>query len=372
MNKKRVIVSATNDLATDQRVKRLCDTLHNQGYEIILTGRMLPGSLEMNDRPYKIRRITHWFNKGVLFYTEYNIRLFFFLLISTYDILHSNDLDTLPANFIAALIRRKPIIYDSHEYFTEVPELTNRRLVKKTWEIIERLIFPHLQHIITVNKSIASVYKEKYRKEIHIIRNVPVKIKVDNNLSPILFGLPENTKLVIIQGSGINRDRGAEEAVEAMQYVDNAIMVIAGKGDVIPDLKIRVRRSLLEHKVKFISPMPYDKLMQLTSLCDCGLSLDKDTNLNYRYSLPNKLFDYIIAGIPVVVSSLPEVTEIVNKYGIGLIIKDHSPLEIAEKINTVLFGTYKVSWRDNLYKASADLNWDNEKHKLLNLYKQFQ
>ncbi len=363
-------MSATNDLATDQRVKRLCDTLHKEGYEIILTGRILPGSLALNDRPYKTIRTKHLFNKGFFFYAEYNIRLFFFLLISTFDILHSNDLDTLPANFLASRIKCKPIIYDSHEYFTEVPELTGRPIVKKTWEIIERLIFPHLKFIITVNNSIALAYEKKYGKYIYVIRNVPVKPGIDHNLSTGFFGLPENKKFIIFQGSGINRDRGAEEAIEAMEYVNNAILIIAGKGDVINELKDKASKTSLNDKVIFLPLMPYEKLIQLTRLCDCGLSLDKESNLNYRYSLPNKLFDYIMAGIPVIVSPMPEITRIVKKYKTGLIIKDHSPCEIAEKINTILFRKPKNSWKANLDKASIELNWDVEKHKLLTIYKQ--
>ena len=369
MRQKRIIISATNDLATDQRVKRHCSALHDEGYDILLTGRILGGSLPLDDMPWKTRRVRHWFNKGVLFYAEYNIRLFTFLLFTPCDIMHANDLDTLPANFLSSRIRGKPLVYDTHEYFTEVPELTGRPAVKKIWETIEKLIFPKLRHIITVNRSIALAYKEKYGKDIRIIRNVPEKWIGKAAVSPAFFGLPENKKLIILQGSGINRDRGAEEAVEAMHFVDDAVLVIAGRGDVIPELKNKVIKSRLSHKVIFISPMPYNELMCLTRLCDCGLSLDKDSNLNYRYSLPNKLFDYIMAGVPVIVSPMPETSNIVNKYNIGLIVNDHSPYEIAKKINTILTGKSKQGLSENLKKAAEDLNWENEVHILLNLYK---
>ncbi len=369
MNNKRVIISVTNDLTTDQRVKRLCDSLHDNGYDIILTGRKLPDSIPLTSRHYKTLQVKHWFNKGVLFYAEYNVRLLIFLLCTRFDILHSNDLDTLPANYIASRLKGKPVIYDAHEYFTGVPELINRHFKRKVWEIVENLIFPRLQYIITVNNSLARIYEEKYGKQVHVIRNVPVKTKNGNNLHPSFFGLPENKKLIILQGSGINRDRGAEEAVEAMHFVDDAVLVIAGRGDVIPELKNKVIKSRLSHKVIFISPMPYNELMCLTRLCDCGLSLDKDSNLNYRYSLPNKLFDYIMAGVPVIVSPMPETSNIVNKYNIGLIVNDHSPYEIAKKINTILTGKSKQGLSENLKKAAEDLNWENEVHILLNLYK---
>ena len=368
MKKPLIIVSVTNDVATDQRIKRFCRTLHEAGYEILVTGRLLPGSLPVGDRPYRVRRIRHWFNRGALFYAEYNIRLFIFLLSSGHDILHSNDLDTLPANYLASRLRKKTLVYDSHEYFTEVPELISRPGVKKIWETIEKFIFPRLGHTITVSDSIASAYSEKYGKEPCVIRNVPERETFGGTVSRSKYGLPEGRKLVILQGTGINRDRGAEEAVLAMEYIDNTVLVIAGRGDILPRLAAQVEKShMLRDRVIFIHPLPYRELMQLTAICDAGLSLDKDTNLNYRYSLPNKLFDYISAGIPVVASPLPEVRKIIEKYNTGLVINDHSPSEIAGKIKSVLDkpGHY---WKENLQKAARELNWDMEKHKLLDIY----
>jgi glycosyltransferase involved in cell wall biosynthesis len=368
MIKKRVIVSVTNDLATDQRVSRLCRTLCSEGFEVILTGRILRESLPLTGMPYKTRRVRHWFNKKMFFYAEYNIRLFFYLLFTRFDILHSNDLDTLPANYLASRIKRRPLVYDSHEYFTEVPGLAGRPVVKKIWEFIERKIFPHVQCVITVNDSIAEIYRKKYSRHIHVVRNLPERITIDPSASPSDYGLPENKKLIIMQGRGINRDRGAEEAIQAMRYIDNAVLVIAGDGDVLNDLKELVIRENSEDKVCFIPPVPYKELMKLTSICHCGLSLDKDTSLNYRFSLPNKLFDYIMAGIPVLASSLPEVSKIVDQYSTGLIATEVNPRHIAEKLKIILFDIPKVSWKEKLSKASEELNWDKEKHKLSKLY----
>ena len=364
----RVIVSVTNDLVTDQRVKRLCNTLLHDGYEIILTGRLLKTSLPLEKRPYKTRRVRHLFNRGFLFYAEYNLRLLFFLLFSRFSILHANDLDTLPANFLASRIRQKTLIYDSHEYFTEVPELKGRLITKRIWEMIEEFIFPRLEYVITVNSSIAQAYKTKYGNPVNVIRNLPDRTTFGISSSPSRFNLPENKKLIILQGTGINIDRGAEEALDAMKYLEDAVLIIAGKGDIIPELKRRAVTNRVEDKVLFINTMPYEKLMELTRICHCGLSLDKGSNLNYLYSLPNKLFDYIMAGIPVVASPLPEVIRIVEEFGTGLIIDDYSPPEIARKIAEVLFRIPQESWTPGLKKASEELNWEKEQIKLLTVY----
>ncbi len=137
---KRIIVSVTNDLTTDQRVAKVCDTLTKMGFSVLLIGRKLKNSENIN-RNYKIVRFRLLFNKGFLFYAEYNLRLFFKLLFLKKDVLLSNDLDTLLPNYLIHKIFKTKLVYDSHELFTEVPELTNRPFVQKFWLTIEKNIF---------------------------------------------------------------------------------------------------------------------------------------------------------------------------------------------------------------------------------------
>src|ERR1039457_87445 len=125
--KKRIIVSVTNDLTTDQRVDRSCNTLVKMGFDVLLVGRLLKQSLELESRNYRTKRMKLWFTRGPLFYAEYNLRLFFFLLVHKTDILFSNDLDTLPANYLISGILNLPLVHDCHEYFRGVPELNGRR-----------------------------------------------------------------------------------------------------------------------------------------------------------------------------------------------------------------------------------------------------
>ena len=372
LQKKKIIISVTNDLSTDQRVKKVCGTLNSMNYDILLIGRKRPTSLNLK-RPYRTKRMKLIFNKGALFYAEFNIRLFILLVFSKVDIYHANDLDTLLANYLAAIIRRKPIVYDSHEYFTGVPEIQNKKIVKKVWQTIEQFIFPKLKHIITVNQSIAQLYKEKYNKDLRILRNVPNKVETLKLKSKSELNIAEDKDIIITQGSGININRGIEELVEAMQYLNNVCLIIIGDGDVIPQLKKRVLELKLENSIIFKGRMPYHEMMQYTQHAKLGITIDKNTNTNYKYSLPNKLFDFIHAGIPILASKIIEVEKIINKYQIGLFINNHEPKHIANQIKYALDNKELISeWKSNTTLATKDLNWEIEENTLKDLYKKIE
>lgn len=367
---KKILVSVINDLSSDQRVHRSCLTLQKAGYEVVLIGRRYKNSPDIDPRPYSCKRMHLIFKKGPIFYAEYNLRLFFLLLFSKADVLFSNDLDTLWPNYLVSRLKRKNLIYDSHELFTELPELIGRPFVKYFWTKLEGFLFPRLKHIITVNQSIATIYSEKYKKEIEVIRNIPLQSKIEVNKTKADLGLDNTDFLLILQGAGINMHRGAEEALEAMKYVFGAKLLIIGGGEVFEELKRKRIKFKLEDKVQIIDTLAYKELMQYTAIADLGLSLDKDTNLNYRYSLPNKIFDYIHAGIPILVSRLPELMNLIDTYQIGSSVRNINPQCIADRINAIKTNSQFLSeWKKNLPRAQKELNWDLEEKKYLEFLK---
>ena len=365
----RVIVIVSNDLCTDQRVQKVCNSLQNLSHSVTLVGRLLPNSLSLSLN-YRTHRFKLLFNRGPLFYMNLNLRLLWYLMFVPCDAIHANDLDTLLPAWIVAGMRRKMLVYDTHEYFTGVPELQKRPMVKKIWESIESLIFPRLKRIITVNDSIASLYRNRYNvSDIKVMRNIPnAQVEIVSNPSfSSLF--PPGKFRIILQGNGINVDRGAEEAVEMMKHLEDAILIIAGNGDVIEQLKNAVQEQQLQSKVIFMPRMPYNELLGLTKLCDLGLTLDKDTNINYRFSLPNKLFDYLRAGIPVLASDLPEVRKVVESYQTGWIVEKVEPKCMADQVAKImqspeLYQSIKLG----LSEASSKLNWELESKVLENWY----
>jgi glycosyltransferase involved in cell wall biosynthesis len=369
---KKAIVSVINDLATDRRVDKTCNTLAELGFGVLLVGRRLKHSLPVNHRGYKIHRMQLLFTKGPLFYAEFNIRLFFLLLFKKADLLFSNDLDTLMPNFFVSRIKHVPVIYDSHEFFTETPELVNRKFVQRIWRSIEGMIFPSLKDVITVNDSIAELFKQRYGKVVKVIRNIPPAPDPGRTRTRAELGLPADQSLIILQGAGINIQRGAEELVEAMQFTTNVHLIIIGGGDVIDDLKQMRLQLKLEERITFLPKMPFDSLYHYTANADLGLTLDKDTNINYRYSLPNKLFDYIHAGVPVLASPLVEIKKIIEHFRVGEIIESHKPQLLAEKISTMLADKDQLAvYRSNCTEAAKVLNWENEKQKLIEILENY-
>lgn len=369
MKKKRVIISVINDLVTDQRVDKTAGVLVDLGFEVLMVGRRKTDSPRMPERAYEVIRMRLLWEKGPLFYAEYNIRLFFLLLSRPAELLVSNDLDTLLPNYLVHKIKRIPIVYDSHEYFTATPELVERPKVQRIWKWIEKSIVPKLKSCITVNESIANLFEQEYHVPFRIVRNIPRQHQNSEIPPRSVLGLPENKKIVLLQGSGINVQRGAEEAVESMQYIDNVLLLIIGGGDVLPLLKKMVNELSLQTKVMFVSRQTPENLAGYTSNADIGLTIDKDTNINYRFSLPNKLFDYIYAGVPVLATPLVELKNIIQKYEIGEFIENHDPKHIAKTIKKMLTDENQLSiYKANTRKAADELNWEIEKKTLLEIF----
>ena len=359
---KKVFLSVTNDLVADARVHKVATSLHSKGFDVTLVGRKLKGSLALGPRLYQTKRLHLFFEKGPFFYAEFNMRLFFFLLFQRIDILVANDLDTLLPNFLLSKIKRAELYYDTHEYFTGVPELRDRNGIRAFWEMLESQIFPRLKHAYTVNESIAQLYQNKYKIPVHVVRNVPNA--VETPLAPVA----KNKTILLYQGA-VNIDRGLEEVIEAMVYINNAALHIVGDGDVLEALKKRVRELQLLDKVRFIGKVPFENLRSYTEMATLGLCIEKDTNMNYKFCLPNKLFDYIQAGIPVLASPLAEIKKVVDFYDVGRYIDNHDPAQLGALVNQILKDKGQLKrWEDNCLKAGRELNWQKEEQKLFAIY----
>ena len=348
----RIIVSVTNDLVSDQRVHKVCLTLQEIGLDVLLVGRRLKGSEEVQ-RSYQTYRMKLLFNSGPLFYAAFNFRLFWFLLFKNHTLLLSNDLDTLLPNFIVSKLKRSVLIYDSHELFPEAPELQNRPFVKSIWENLERFLLPKLQNAYTVCRSIADHYQKQYGLKMEVVRNLPFrKIKTEQD---------KKQKTLIYQGT-INPGRGLELAIESLVYLNDYNLLIVGDGQGLGELKELVEVKGVEKQVEFVGRVPYEELEKYTGQATVGLLLEEPLGKSFEYALPNKLFDYIHAGLPFIASNLIEVKRIVEAYGVGEIVQERTPQSLAKQIRNMF-----VVNSEKYQKAQEKLCWEKEQKVLRNL-----
>lgn len=358
---KKIIVTVTNDLTSDQRVHKVCRTLHNAGYDVFLIGRKLSNSKPLN-RSYRTKRISLLFNKGVLFYAEFNLRLFFVLLFYKKDVLLANDLDTLLPNYFISKLQIKKLVYDSHELFSEIPELVNKPFTKKVWRSLERRVLPNLKNTYTVSNSIADYYDKKYQTKFKVIRNLPLMIRT---ISRGNFSFDHKEEKIILYQGAINIGRGLELIINTMPFISNCILVIIGNGDIIKNLKSYVKNINLVKKVRFLESLTPNELQKITPLANIGISIEEDLGLNYRFSLPNKIFDYINAEVPILVSNLPEMRKIIDTHKVGEIVKERSPQKLALQIKELL----KKDYSEELKKAKKELIWENQEEELLAIFR---
>lgn len=360
---RKIAVAVTNDLSTDNRVQRSIAALRSAGVEVVFIGRKLPTSQPFNPE-YATVRFTLFFKKGALFYAEYNLRLFLFLLLNKFDGYLANDLDTLLAMGMMSGIKRVPFVYDSHEYFTGVPEIQGRPTVIKVWSWIEKRFYHKASARITVNTSIAELLMETYGGDLpFVVRNIGVRPPQVANRTRSELGLPEGKFIFINQGAGINVDRGMEEAVDAIEPLD-AVLLIVGNGDAVPKLKQTVEERGMQDKVIFVGKVPYNELLSYTRLANVGLSLDKPTSVNYKFSLPNKLFDYLHSGIPVLTSQVVEVKRIVDTYQVGVTVNS-ADVEALRAGMVEMMDTPSDKFEEGITKAQKELTWDQERVVLL-------
>jgi glycosyltransferase involved in cell wall biosynthesis len=349
---------------------KIAGTVSKLDCDITIIGKKSGDCCNSYSVPFRTLRFRMIFKRGFLFYAFFNIRLFVFLLLHRYDLLVSNDLDTLLPNYLVSKLKRIPLVYDSHEYFTGVPEIQDRPFVRGIWQKIEKTLFPRLKHVMTVSDSIAKQYESEYGFKPLTVRNCSVKTEQIIAFSREEIQINPDHLLLILQGTGINIDRGGEELIDAVSLTDKVSLLVIGAGDQFDFLMEKVALLRLTDQIKFIKKLAWKDLMRYTRSADAGLSLDKNSNLNYNYSLPNKIFEYISAGIPVIATDLCEVAGIINGYNCGILISDSTPEEISKAIIKLRDNRDLLSeLKRNAAIASETVNWENESKKVEELYR---
>jgi glycosyltransferase involved in cell wall biosynthesis len=365
LKNKKIFVALTNDVSTDYRVHKICNYLISKKYDVVVYGRVLPNTIKVK-RDYKIVRKKHFFNNNFLFYAEFNLRLFFYLIFKKFDYILSNDLDTLPACFFASKIKTTELVYDSHELFSEGPELQGRKFVQGFWRILEDFFLPKVKKAYTVSQSIVEFYDDKYQNKMGLIRNIPLKKDI---LEVEEVAFPTTNKTILYQGV-LNPGRGLKPMIKALKFIDDLDLIIIGYGKVEEELKAFVVKEKMTERVHFLGRIARDKLFNYTKKATLGMVLEEPLGLSFQYSLPNKLFDYIHAGIPIVAGNLPEISRIIKEHKVGVLVDDYQPKTIAKVIKNLLNDALLLlEIKENQQKAKEVLCWEKESKKLDKYFK---
>ncbi len=350
--KKSVHIVSTSFAEFDRRLLRIKGSLEKSGMNVIWHCRKINPNSTVDSR-----RVNPIFKSGILFYIEFNIRLFLILLRSSSSIYYAVDLDTLLAVFLAAKIRSKPFLFDSHEYYTEVPELQGKRFKKAIWESLAKWIIPRSKHNITVNQSLAALFKDLYRVPFQVIRNAPTSEVVSRSKN-------RNECTLLYQGA-INQGRGLEIAIEAIKSLPKYQLILVGDGDILKDLKEMVKENNLENRVHFKGWVKPNELAKYTDQAWLGINMLDPISQNYTYSLANKFFDYIHSGLPSINMAFPEYTLINNRFPVSYLCETYSKESLLSGIKYYEnMKMYKHSV-DYCSKAKLAFNWEKEEQRLL-------
>ncbi len=370
----RIILTVTNDLTYDQRMIRIAQALCDTGYRVVLVGRERENSQPIVAQDFRQHRINCRFKSGKLFYLEYNWKLYHYLISQRLDGICAVDLDTILPVYFASKFLGVPRFFDAHEYFEEVPEVVHRPLVKAIWKKLANWLIPEFDRAYTVCESLADIFKEKYGIPFGVVRNLPFlelpfpSPPVNEEVVSQIQELAANKKIILYQGA-LNEGRGLEAMLDAMHYLEDTVLLLAGDGDIGTQLHAQVAREYLNKKVIFLGFVTPSTLRAITPFATLGLNLLEARGKSYYYSLANKTFDYIQAGVPALHPDFPEYRSLMSEHQTGLLVEKLEGEYLASLISDLLDNAPQYAvLKANCRLAKNTLVWEKEKDRLTSIY----
>lgn len=358
---KKIIFTVTNDLNYDQRMIRICSTMVELGYEVWLVGRTKSDSKPLVTRSFQQKRLHCSAESGKMFYIQYWIKLFFFLLFQKTDAICAIDLDTIMPVYVASVLKRCKRVYDAHEIFTEIPELEYKPTEKKIWNWIANFSIPKFPIGYTVGNCCATYFKKHYNANYPVVTNATI-LKTYPPIAP-------TTPYLLYQGA-VNKGRAFDQLIPAMQHIDIPL-VICGDGSYYDEVKALIEQYNVGDKVQLKGYVPPDELIKYTQNATIGILLLDADSKNNIFSMANRLFDYMHHGVPQLSMDYPEYKAVNEQFEIALLMPATlTPDLIATKINLLLTDTvYYNRLKENSLAARHVYCWQNEAKKLDQIYK---
>ncbi len=355
----------TSDIDYDSRILNEADSL-SKNFKVIIFSRKYLHQNIIKSRYFQIKRIDyHRFG-----FFQLNIFSSFFSLIKAVfsedpDVYHAHDLDGLLCAFPAALFKRKTLVYDSHEIWSGTYPFKNLRGIQWLLPLLEKILIWRIEKGVTVNSSIADYLTKKYHKNFIALYNTPKLVEKNKKYLNLNKKFP-NKKIILHLGAA-DEGRGMEQIIEATKYLPkNYILVFMGGGKIENELKQIIKETDLRKRVIFLPAVPQEQIQETIKYADLGLALTEKVSLSYYLSLPNKIFQYIAAEVPILGSNFPEYKKIILREQIGRVVDPSRPKLIAQKITEMIKKDQQKKFHQNLEGlAKEKYNWNIEAKKLL-------
>lgn len=388
----KVCMHVMGTFRIDVRAKRAANALRVGGYEVSVIDVASQRSFAKEEEDIDGIAVNHMlmpvsftatatrFKRGALFRSGWmflcsTLRL----LRTTTDVFHALDLSALPACYVASRVRRKPLIFESYELPLSTLPLSaisrGRRWLQAIMAPLLKHIIPRCAGVIAVSPPIVEELRKRYPgSTISLLRNIlPYQAVAKSDRLRQRLGLDLHVRIALYQGS-LQTDRGLDCLIRAAAFLkQDVVIVLMGNGpsETVSQLEELIARVGVAEHVKILPSVPYEELLDWTASADIGLLIySPDFSLNVRMCLPNKLFEFLMAGLPVLASQLDAVAEVINTYDVGLIVPSLAPADIGAMINTMLTDTDELKRMhfNALRAALQELHWEKERQELTHLY----
>jgi len=361
-----------NPFVNDSRVLKESISLSNNGWhvEVIAHGdKNLPK--EEKKENFKILRFVY-FDRKVTTSTFKKIKIYLLWIkevisyTKDFDIFHCNDLNTLPIGVISKLFLNKKakIVYDAHEH--EVYRAGYTKMMQRISKLVEGILIKYVDKVITVSESIAKDYEKIYNIEKpSLVLNTPFYQEINKkDIFRKKFNIPKENIIFIYQG-GLSPKRGIIEFADIVKDMKNISYIIMGYGSLEEKIKEISQKNC---NIYFHEAVPPEILLDYTSSADIGVCIEENICRSWDYALPNKMFEYLLAGLPIFVGGLSEMKNFVKKYDVGYIIEDlNSEIDVQNMIKKIKRDYVKK--KNSVQSIAKQFNWQEQEKVLLKVYR---
>ena len=371
MMTKKVVMLLLKDYAPDPRLKKEAEFLVKNGFEVTILAwqykkdypkfQSITGVKIIHLGP-KINGSKASLISGII---KFSLKAIRYCIKHKYDILHCHDLTTLHIGVIMKMIKGRKMIYDSHEHYPS--------MLKDMWKplygfgvFIEYIYSLFFDMIITTNSKIANKLK-KYKRKIFVVSNF-IDLKWYDQQKIIKTGVKTKLPIVLYEGI-IKANRGLKELIDAKKYMKNkSLFLIVGDGPYLQQLEQYTKKQNIKNII-LTGYKPYNQMPSYIKISTCGVNLLK-RSFNNVFGNPNKIFEYIAGNIPMVVTNLPLMTEVIERANCGVIVKKVKPKEIAEKLDMILENKNKAKQMGKEGRKIVEkfYNWEMQTQSLKNAY----